>query len=128
MRGKEGSSAAPLASRSHPPALKSGTFYFAEMRNFLFCVDIWRHLAITGDSGDYWIWRLLDLAITGSVMLFRKLTVRGTDSVISASPAHSSHTLQYLIGRCAFCQLDLESHVPRMQREQATPLALMVRA
>jgi hypothetical protein len=33
------SAAAPLPSRSHPSALKSGTFYFAEKRNFLLCVD-----------------------------------------------------------------------------------------
>jgi hypothetical protein len=34
-----GSNAAPLAARSYPPALKSGTFYFAKKRNFLLCVE-----------------------------------------------------------------------------------------
>jgi hypothetical protein len=33
------SAARPLPSRSHPPALKRGTFYFAQKRNFLLCLD-----------------------------------------------------------------------------------------
>jgi len=34
------SAGAPLPSRSHPPALKRGTFYFAQKRNFLLCLDM----------------------------------------------------------------------------------------
>jgi hypothetical protein len=39
MSGMTPTRQAPLPSRSHPPALKRGTFYFAKKRNFLFCVD-----------------------------------------------------------------------------------------
>src|SRR5215813_4469229 len=58
--------------------------------------------------------------------LLKKLIVGGADSVISASPAHSSHTLQYLVGTmCLLTIAPRSRHVHRMHREQATRFALM---
>src|SRR5262252_7181393 len=50
--------------------------------------------------------------------LLKKRIVGAADSVISASPAHSSHTLQYLVGTmCLLTIAPRSRHVHRMHRE-----------
>src|SRR5215472_9050013 len=60
--------AAPLASRSHPPALKSGTFYLAKKRNFLFCVDMCMDL----NTQDCWRNMPITLSTNGSINVARR--------------------------------------------------------